>query len=670
MIGHDSVTGLRRRVRLLTVVLALAWMVVAGMPAAAAGQHGAPQFTHIATFDVTDNGSAVAEIVDATRNGRSLVYTDSDNEAIGFVDIADPTAPRADGTLDVGGEPTSVAVAGQYALVAVNTSADFVDVSGSLLVVDLRTRDVVATLDLGGQPDAVAVSPDGRYAAVAIENERDEDLDGGPIPQLPAGELVIVDVTRGGPDRWTTRTVDLTGYADVAPSDPEPEFVDINKRNQAVVTLQENNHIVVVDLRSGAVTDDFNAGSVDLTDVDATEEELGPQEAGLISFSEDITRRREPDAVAWIGNDVFATANEGDYEDADGVEGSSRGFTLFDASGDVAYESAESYELTAAAGGHYPEGRSENKGVEPESAEYGRFFGSDLLFIGAERANALGVYDVSDASDPAYVQTLPTGIGPEGVKAIEQHGLLVVANETSVEGVPSMITIYATTPNTDSTYPQLVSADSGDGTPIPWVAMSGVVGDPADADTLYAVSDSFLAYGFIYTIDVSSSTATIVDRIQVTDPAGDMFFPDLEGVAVAPEGGFWLASEGRVGDRPNAIIRTDGTGTVLDLIELPAALTAGGTNSGFEGVAVTETPEGTTEYVYAVIQREWADDAENVVKIARYEVTAGEWTFVNYEKAAPTGAGWVGLSELTLLPDGTFAIVERDNQLGDAATIK
>jgi hypothetical protein len=309
MIGHDSVTGLRRRVRLLTVVLALAWMVVAGMPAAAAGQHGAPQFTHIATFDVTDNGSAVAEIVDATRNGRSLVYTDSDNEAIGFVDIADPTAPRADGTLDVGGEPTSVAVAGQYALVAVNTSADFVDVSGSLLVVDLRTRDVVATLDLGGQPDAVAVSPDGRYAAVAIENERDEDLDGGPIPQLPAGELVIVDVTRGGPDRWTTRTVDLTGYADVAPSDPEPEFVDINKRNQAVVTLQENNHILAVDLRSGAVTDDVSAGSVDLTGVDATEEELGPREAGLI---------------------------------------------------------------TLGAAGHYPEGRSENKGVEPESAEHGR----------------------------------------------------------------------------------------------------------------------------------------------------------------------------------------------------------------------------------------------------------------------------------------------------------
>jgi hypothetical protein len=36
--------------------------------------------------------------------------------------------------------------------------------------------------DLGGQPDSVAASPDGRYLAVAIENERDEDLDDGVIP--------------------------------------------------------------------------------------------------------------------------------------------------------------------------------------------------------------------------------------------------------------------------------------------------------------------------------------------------------------------------------------------------------------------------------------------------------------------------------------------------------
>jgi hypothetical protein len=111
--GHGVGLGARRGLPLLLVVAVIAGMVAVGAPAAAAGTREAPRFTHVATCPVTDNGSAVAEIVDASRNGRTLVYTDSENAAIGFVDIADPTAPRADGTLDVGGEPTSVAVAGR-----------------------------------------------------------------------------------------------------------------------------------------------------------------------------------------------------------------------------------------------------------------------------------------------------------------------------------------------------------------------------------------------------------------------------------------------------------------------------------------------------------------------------------------------------------------------------
>ena len=55
--------------------------------------------------------------------------------------------------------------------------------SGSLLVIDLASRDIAASIDLGGQPDSVKVSPDHRFVAIAIENERNEDL---PMPQAPA----------------------------------------------------------------------------------------------------------------------------------------------------------------------------------------------------------------------------------------------------------------------------------------------------------------------------------------------------------------------------------------------------------------------------------------------------------------------------------------------------
>ena len=80
-------------------------------------------FHPIGTFDVMDgNGSGVAEIVDVTINGKQLVYTDSPNEAIGFVDISDPANPVGQGTVDVGGEPTSLVILVPLVLVGVNTS--------------------------------------------------------------------------------------------------------------------------------------------------------------------------------------------------------------------------------------------------------------------------------------------------------------------------------------------------------------------------------------------------------------------------------------------------------------------------------------------------------------------------------------------------------------------
>lgn len=76
-------------------------------------------------------------------------------------------------------------------------------------------------------------------------------------------------------------------------------------------------------------------------------------EDDLITFDSSVEKRAEPDAVAWIDNDSFATANEGDYEDENGEEGGTRVFTIFNQDGTVEYESAKSFELWLAAAGHY-----------------------------------------------------------------------------------------------------------------------------------------------------------------------------------------------------------------------------------------------------------------------------------------------------------------------------
>ncbi len=635
--------------------------------------------------EIEDKEPSSAEIVDFTANGKELVYTDSLAGRLGFLDTSSTSNPRAGGTIDVPGDPTSVAVYKRWALVAITTNEDpdgdgpeneFDNPSGELLVISLHDREIVHSIELAGQPDAIAISPTGKYAAIAIENERDEDENGGLIPQDPPGMLQVVDL-RGNPERWQVRDVDLTGLDGMfAASDPEPEFVDINDQDLAVVTLQENNHLAVVDLKSGEVISHFSAGSTTVDSVDNTEEELGPQGNGLISLTETVeNRRREPDAVAWIDDDTFVTANEGDYEDEFGDEGGSRSFTLFNIDGTVEYEAGNTFEHLIASIGHYPEGRSENKGNEPEGLEVGTFQNRTLLFVASERANAVGVYEIIDGT-PQFVQVLPTGIGPEGLKF--RNGVLAVSAEADGfdDGFSArpFVTFFAMERIATPTYPYLVSAlDEANGfaAPIPWVAQSALAGDPADPDTLYSTSDSFLAQSYVYEIDISSHPAVIVERIPVGGPDGAY---DLEGLAARAEGGFWLASEGRVGNgsRPNSILRIDDDGTFVDAVELPDSLVAEATSSGFEGVAVTGTDANDDEMVYVVIQREWGDDEKGFVKLGRYRVATGEWTFVSYalDTVESPAGGWVGLSEITALPDGTFAIVERDNQLGLEARVK
>lgn len=694
----------RRTIAMLgSAVLLLSSSVPAtATPPAPPGPPTDLRLEHVGSFFVQENGvsgDTSAEILDLTSDGDLMIYTDAEGGVIGFVDTTDPADPQAAGTIPAEDVTSAAIVRDRWLLVAVNTSDSFVDVSGQLRIYDLGSRAWIRTLELGGQPDAIAISPNGqRYAAIVIENERDEDLDDGIIPQLPGGNLQALDLA-GQPDRWSLRTVDLTGLALTAPDDPEAEYVDINGRDEAVVSLQENNHLAIVDLRTASVINDFSAGSVTLVNVDATEEELGPQENGVITQDETITKRREPDSVAWVDDDTFATANEGDYEDAAGEEGGSRGFTLFNAvTGEAEWESNASFEHAITRIGHYPEGRSANKGVEPEGLEVGHWRGRTLLFVASERANVVGVYDVTDGT-PELLQMLPTGIGPEGLKFTKDGTLVVTAEEPGLAAQP-VITFFR--PGAVS-YPYIESADlpGGGGVPIPWVALSGLAGDPDAASSLWAVSDSILAQAYVYRIDPSVVPALIEERIAVGDPDGAY---DFEGVAVRPDsigGGFWFASEGRyvrqrvtedpdtfawVEARPNLLVKADASGAVMDEVPLPMELVdpAGNlgvvgpdpdapnaTSSGFEGVAL-RIEEGV-EILYAVIQREWADDPSRLVKIARLDTGDGSWTFAYYPLGEPTSpnGGWVGLSEITLLPDGeTFAVVERDNQAGLEARIK
>ncbi|MEM7644255.1 MAG: esterase-like activity of phytase family protein, partial [Pseudomonadota bacterium] len=538
----------------------------------------ADAFNRIASFPVTANlpdgmdveTETAPEIIAAS--GDILVYTDSPLEALGFIDISDPANPKALGVMALEGEPTSVATVGGFALVGVNTSENFVEPSGYLVEVNIADQAEVDRCDLPGQPDAVAVAPDGSFLAVAIENERDEDLNDGVIPQMPAGSVFMVDLTAEGLiDCDTARVADLTGLAEVAPSDPEPEFVAINGEGEVVVTLQENNHLVVLD-RDGAVLSHFSAGAVDLEGIDTLDDR-----GSLIFDGAQDGRVREPDAAAWIDDTHFATANEGDYE------GGSRGWTIFSQDGDVVWESGVSFEHAIVEIGHYPDRRSDAKGVEPESVAFAEVDGTPMVFVGAERASIVGVYDVTDPTAPVLAQLLPSGVGPEGYAVLADRGLLVTANEGDLiedGGARAHVMIYEWQSG-DAVYPHLTSAGAGE--LIGWGALSGLV---AEGDLLYAVNDSF--YGFqprIFTIDPSETPARITGAVDVTRAGRPAQKLDLEGITGDGEGGFWLASEGR-SDRlvPHALYHVTAEGEIEDEIALPDDLLGVERRFGMEGV--------------------------------------------------------------------------------------
>jgi len=619
----------------------------------------AETFNRIASFPVNLNlpegmdplTETSPEIIAATPDGMMLVYSDSPLGAVGFVDLSDPRDPAPGGAVMVDGEPTAVVVSGGHVIVAINTSESFTEPSGLLRVVDIETREVSDSCDLGGQPDSIAIAPDGTFIAVAIENERDEDLGDGGLPQLPGGNVVIVPLAEGLPDCEGLIVADVTGLADVAPEDPEPEFVDISVDGNIAVTLQENNHIVILD-REGGVVSHFPAGSVFLENVDTEEE-------GAVTFAGTVSAPREPDAVQWLDPEHIVIANEGDWL------GGTRGFTIFDIDGSAVFESGASFEYAVAAIGHYPEGRSGDKGVEPEGLEVGIFGDTQYIFVLSERGSVVGVYEDLSHDRPRLAGLLPSGIGPEGAVAIAARNLLVTANEADLgeDGGPRAHVMIYEYQEGAGQYPTISSTPS-ELAPIAWGALSGLFADPERPGALFAVNDSFYALRpSIYVIDAAVVPAEIVAQIPVNRAGYPAQKLDLEGITGDGEGGFWLASEGR-SDRlvPHALYRVDETGEIVEEVAFPPELLAGERRFGAEGV----TRVG--DVLWIAMQREWGDDPDGTVKLVSYDTATQEWGAVRYPLDL-VERGWIGLSEITAHGDHVY-ILERDNQIGGRAAVK
>lgn len=615
-----------------------------------------PSFRHVHTQQAPTGSTP--EIAASDPTGRLVVYTDP-NGSLGFLDIrALPGAPpTALPSLPVDGEPTSVVVTPDARFIVAVVRGG--TAGNRALVLPFASAlagvpSVAHEIALPGEPDAIAVSDGGRYLAVAIENEE--------TPSVP-GMLAIIDaVPATNPLRWTVRDVALSGIAAVNPADPEPEYVAV-RGSLAAVTLQENNHIALVDLEAGVVVGHFSAGGVtQRADVTRNND---------VSFTGAITSSpRTPDGVAWTRAGRLVTANEGEANLTGG-----RGLSTFSSLGAVLFDTSESLEVAASGAGLYPDARSPNKGTELENVAIARFGAKELAIAASERGHFLSVHAVHPDGSLELLQLLPlpNGASPEGVLPIPSRGLVVSANEG--DGTLAFFALGGG--GLDIVGAPNPSSPLGD--PIWWSALSGF--SAAGGAHLVAVPDAAAAPSRVFTIDTAPATAVVTASTVITHAGAPARF-DLEGIALrlgadgAPDARFgaWVVSEGDDRTAPqltDKLIELDASFTVTRIVELPPAVRAQALRWGFEGVAVTG--RAASEHVYVAFQREWRDDAPGWVRIGRYTPATDAWAFFHYPldfASSGINALATGLSDLVALDDVTFLVIERDSLKGAAAALK
>lgn len=667
---------------------------------------GAPGTPAVAGFRLvskyTAPGGPIAEIVSASPDGKTLVYTSSATGTIGFADITNPASPTLVGTLNLSavtggdGEPTSVEFApnGTHIVAVVkDTGSPIVNADpGMLVVIDAQTRTIVGQKALGVGPDSLKLTPDGTKAVVAIEDEEDEG--GNNAAQSRPGSIQVVTINYTTPASSTVVTIPVVSPIGNMPTDPQPEYVDITKDGKtAVVSIQENNVFAVLDLETNEITDYIDAG----TSVHARSDKLNDKKW---IFNQSYEGQLQPDGTCLLPGDThFITANEGDTSNGafGGVFAGGRGFSIFGLDGTRTYDSGDAAEWASWRAGAYPDSRSANRGMEPEGCGAGTFGGAPFAFVTGERNATLLVIDVSRPSSPVIRQVLGAPNRPESVATIESRGLVVVGGEGDGALKGGGIWIYEAVSDLN---------DAGHGAHV-YDPRSSSVAFGALSALAYQESTGFLlglpdnAYVdqriWSFAVNHATRRLDVVDELLLQDTTGAQLSGyDPEGLVENPEGGFIVASEGIVANggggatcagsaSSNRILfftaagRLDAGYGTDGIVDLPCGADVNSFNwanmsgNGFEGVTVIDTTPNASGglQVYVAFQRPLTGEGMNV-RIGRYDVDSDQWDFYFYTLDADVGgsSGNTFLSELTYVGGDKFAVIERDQGYSSSALNK
>ena len=474
------------QIRPLIQALFLAATLASGMQAAAgpivsvskvwSTNHGSAGLntgvtSEIAAFDAASNTIWVAGVVgvDVLNASNGSLVQHIDTTAFGSVN--------------------SVAIKNGVAAFAIESSTR--SNPGSVRFYDTATRANTGSVVVGALPDMLTFTPDGSRLLVA--NEGTPDTYGARIGLTvprnydapandPVGSVSIIDMN--------TRSVLATpGFNGVPQSgsnirsntgmDFEPEYIAVNAAGtKAFVGLQEANAMAVLDLTNNTFEKVVGLGAKDFN---LPGNSIDPLNNGTVAFANHVAKGLYmPDGMAAYqagGNTFVVMANEGDFREDDGdrsaasstgigatgdlanlrvsntdsspgdlFSAGARSFSIRDADGILVYDSGDILDKAAFAAGIYDDGRSRDKGVEPEGVALIEIGGRTLAFIGLERTkeSAVAIFDITDPLNVSYLDLIVGGDGdgileagedlsPEGLLAYSFGGqhYLAVAHEVS-----------------------------------------------------------------------------------------------------------------------------------------------------------------------------------------------------------------------------------------------
>ncbi len=359
------------------------------------------------------------------------------------------------------------------------------------------TRLVVACE--GEADDSYMIDPEGTIAVI--------DLTAQPV-DLSARDVTLLDFrscNRDLPDG-----VLVTSPHSTAAQDIEPEYVAISPDSTtAWVTLQENNALAIVDLTVPAIRKVVGLGMKDHSQPGAGLD-ASDRDGGIHIATQPVWGMYQPDGIACFqaaGKLWLITANEGDPRDktgwsdetrvqkldldTDAFQGphdvtsrdqagrlqvsrvvgdddgdgrherlcafGARSLAVWTPEGTLVADTGDAMEQVIA--GRWAnffncdsdandsfDGRSDNRGPEPESVVVGHFQGRCVAFVCIERFSAVMAWDVTDPESPTLLEVATTrnfqAHTVDAMGDLAPEGLLLIRAEDSPIGQPLLIVIY------------------------------------------------------------------------------------------------------------------------------------------------------------------------------------------------------------------------------------